>query len=128
MLPLFFISIFIWDMINQLEEKYLKMQEPHRSCLLAVREIILAFDDNLNESIKYGMPFFSYGKKMFCYFWFDKKTKEPYIGFAEGHQMNHPMLIAGNRTRIKIFPLSSDKDLPIADLKKVLDEVVKLMH
>jgi len=63
---------------------------------------------------------------MFCYFWFDKITKEPYIGFSEGRYMKHPSLIAGSRKRIKIFNLNPNKDLAIDNLNEVLQEAIAL--
>ena len=76
---------------------YLNKEEPNKSCLLALRNIILSQDENITETTKYGMPCFCYKKKMFCYLWIDKKTTEPYILFVEGKHLNHPKLETGNR-------------------------------
>jgi len=58
---------------------------------------------------------------MFCYFWIDKKTKEPYIGLVEGNRINHPLLEKGNRARIKIFRISMHRDIPIDTIKEILN-------
>ena len=75
---------------------YFQHDEPNKSCLLALRDIILAEDERLTATIKYGMPCFCYENKMCCYLWTDKKTAEPYILFAEGNRLEHPKLDAGD--------------------------------
>lgn len=112
-------------MITDLECIYLKQEEPVKSCLLALREIILSFNEHLTESVKYGMPFFSYKGKMFCYFWFHKKSKEPYIGFMKGKFMKNKSLVAGDRKLIKILAVDPEKDIDISLLREVLKEAIK---
>ena len=65
-------------MIREIDNYYLNKEEPNKSCLLALRGIILDQDTNVTETQKWGMPCFCYKKKMFCYLWTDKKTDEPY--------------------------------------------------
>jgi hypothetical protein len=115
-------------MINDLEEAYIKQEEPHRSCLFALRDIILELGPELTESLKYGMPFFSYKGKMFCYFWKDKKTKLPYVGVVKGSLINHPKLEQGNRSLIKIFCFDPNKDIPIKELTSVLHKAMSLYY
>ncbi len=62
----------------QLDNFYLQQSEPTQGCLLALREIILKQDKNITAELKYGMPFFCYKGKMFCYLWVHKKYKQPY--------------------------------------------------
>lgn len=113
-------------MILDLENYYLNKQEPNRSCLLALRGIILKQDKNVTETKKYGMPCFCYKKKMFCYLWTDKNTDEPYILFVEGKHLDHPELEKGNRSRMKIFRVNPKKDLPIQILKLLLNHALDL--
>jgi len=71
--------------------------------------------------------FHSFATKEKCfYFWFDKKTKHPYIGMVEGKHLDHPKLIAGNRTRMKILPIDPTKDLPIRSIKTILKQALDL--
>ena len=49
-----------------IESFYLDKDEPNKNCLLALRDIILNQDDNIIETVKYGMPCFCYKNKMFC--------------------------------------------------------------
>lgn len=62
--------------------------EPTQSCLLALRNLILSHNPSITPEWKYGMPFFYYKGKMLCYLWTNKKTGQPYIGFADGNKMD----------------------------------------
>ncbi|MCG6186858.1 DUF1801 domain-containing protein [Maribellus maritimus] len=105
---------------------YLSSEEPNRSCLLALRNIILQQDNNVTETKKYGMPCFCYRKKMFCHLWTDKKTHEPYILMVEGRHLNHPDLETGNRSRMKIFRVNPNKDLPLDTIETILNQALNL--
>lgn len=50
-------------MIEALHNYYLNKKEPNKSCLLALRSIILNQDTNITETQKWGMPCFS---KLYC--------------------------------------------------------------
>ena len=113
-------------MRNDLDEYYLAQQEPTKSCLLAMRHIILSHNSEISEAWKYRMPFFLYRKKMFCYLWIDKKTGEPYLGLMDGNKISHKRLVTGTRSRIKILPLNNQKDLPVKIIKEVLDLCMKV--
>jgi hypothetical protein len=84
--------------MNVLENYYEKLEEPAKSCLLALRTIILNQDKDVSAAWKYGMPFFCYKGKMFCYLWVHKKHRQPYIG----------------------------QDLPIATIKTVIQKAIDL--
>jgi hypothetical protein len=113
-------------MVPELEAYYSNQEEPNRSCLLALRTIILAQDDQVTETRKWGMPCFCYRKKMFCYLWTDKKTNEPYLLMVEGKYLHHPGLEAGNRSRMKIFRIDPKEDIPIESVKTLLDNALDL--
>ena len=83
--------------MNKKDDFYLNKEDPNKSCLLALRSIILKQDESVTETIKYGMPCFCYKKKMFCYLWVDKKTDQPYILMVEGKLLEHPNLETGDR-------------------------------
>ena len=78
-------------MVDKLHDYYLSKKEPNKSCLLALRSLILQQDPNITETQKYGMPCFCYRKKMFCYLWTDKKTDAPYLLMVEGKHLDHPL-------------------------------------
>ncbi|RYY31353.1 MAG: DUF1801 domain-containing protein [Chitinophagaceae bacterium] len=106
---------------------YSNLTEPNAGCLTALRNIILKHDHNITESIKYGMPFFSYQKKMLCYFWRDKKSGLPYIGFMEGRNLRFDWLEAGDRARIRIMYIDPYEDIPVKKLKQTLSASIDLL-
>lgn len=108
------------------ENFYLNKTEPNKSCFLALRDIILNRDEYISETTKYGMPCFCYKHKMFCYLWVDKKTDEPYILFVEGNRLIHSKLKAGTRSRMKIFPVNPNEDIPVTLISKILDMALDL--
>src|SRR5690606_36372201 len=99
-------------MADQLHRYYLDKEEPNKSCLLALRRIILGQVSDITETQKWGMPCFCYKKKMFCYLWTDKKTGKPYLLMVEGRYLDHPELEVGDRSRMKIFRVEPGQDLP----------------
>lgn len=113
-------------MVNDLENFYLRHEEPAQSALLELRKIILRQDKNITEEWKYSMPFFCYRKKMFCYLWIEKKSGDPYIGFVEGNRIEHPALIKGSRMRMKIMPVNPGKDLPVRSINQVMKQALDL--
>jgi uncharacterized protein YdhG (YjbR/CyaY superfamily) len=108
------------------EDFYLSKTEPNKSCLLALRSIILRQSPDITETVKYGMPCFCYKKKMFCYLWTDKKNAEPYILMVEGMLLSHPKLEAGSRARMKILSVNPNRDLDIDAINEVLQEGLTL--
>jgi Domain of unknown function (DU1801) len=113
-------------MINDLDNFYLQQDEPVKSCLLALREIILAQDEHITAAWKYGMPFFCYKGKMFCYLWVHKKLHQPYLGIVEGKHIDHPQLVMEKRSRMKTMLFDAGKDLPIKTIRAILKEAIGL--
>ena len=113
-------------MADSLHNYYLGKEEPNKSCLLTLRSIILEQDSHITETQKYGMPCFCYKKKMFCYLWTDKKTDEPYLLMVEGNRLEHPDLEAGDRSRMKIFRVNPNKDIPVQKIKSILQMALDL--
>jgi len=112
--------------MQEIDNFYLNKEENLRHCLLALRDIILNLDENITTSLKYGMPFFLYKGKMFCYLWVKKETNIPYLGIVEGKRIEHPDLVLEERARMKIMLFDTDKDLPIKKIKSILNLVLDL--
>jgi hypothetical protein len=112
--------------LTQLDNFYLQKDEPIRGCLLALKDIILKQDENISAEWKYGMPFFCYKGKMFCYLWVHKKYHQPYIGIVEGQRFDHPKLIIEKRSRMKIMLFEADKDLPVETINDILRQALDL--
>lgn len=105
---------------------YFSKPEPNQSCLLTLKSIILDEDPNISESIKWGLPCFSYKKKMFCFLSIDKKNDEPYILFVEGNNLDFPELVRGDRKRMKVLPVNPNTDIPIKLLRTILNTAIDL--
>jgi hypothetical protein len=105
---------------------YLNKEEPNKSCLLALREIIKSCETNLSETIKYGSPCFLFHKKIVCYLMLEKKTDMPYILFCEGRQLDFPDLDAGDRKRMKVFRVNPNKDLPVVRIVFLINKAIDL--
>lgn len=112
--------------MNDIDDFYMGQEEPNKSCLLALRNIILELDGHVSPAWKYGMPFFTYKGKMFAYLWVQKKTLIPYIGIVEGNKIEHAALIAEKRSRMKIMLVDPNKDLPLKTIRSILGEALKL--
>ena len=91
-----------------------------------MKEIILSQDEAITNTWKYGMPFFCYRGKMFCYLWNHKKYKQPYIGLVEGGRFNEPFLIQEKRSRMKIMLLDPNEDLPMEAIQYILQQSLAL--
>jgi hypothetical protein len=113
-------------MLRDIDHFYLQKEEPVKSCLIALREIILKQDRDITVAWKYGMPFFCYKGKMFCYLWVHKTIQQPYIGFVEGKHLNHPKLLIEKRARMKIFLCDPEKDLPVKIIQTILKQALDL--
>ena len=80
----------------------------------------MQFDPRITEEWKYGMPFYYYNNKMFCYLWIHKKYKVPYIGFAEGRHLDHPDLLTEKRARMKVLLIHPERDISIKKIDLLL--------
>lgn len=114
--------------MEALDEFYFGKEEPLKSCLLALRDIILGTDGGISACQKYGMPCFCVGKKALCYLWTDKKTQEPYILFVDGQHLEHQRLEHGNRARMKILRLPSEEDLPLKIIQELIKKAISFLN
>ena len=108
------------------DDFFLKHPEPVKAVLLALREIILQQDAAISCVFKYGMPFFCYKRKMFCYLWIQKKSGKPYLGIVEGNRIEHPDLIMEKRSRMKIMLFDPFEDLPLYTIQLLLQQALDL--
>lgn len=90
-----------------------------------MREHIIGFDANITEAWKYRMPFYCYKGKMFCYLWTDKDNGMPYIGIVEGRKIDHPLLIQGERARMKILYINPEADMPLGTINEILETALR---
>ena len=112
--------------MRDIDNYYLKQAEPTKSCFLALQQIILSQDKEVTNVLKYGMPFFCYKGKMFCYLWHHKTYKLPYIGIVEGKYFDEAYLIQEKRARMKIMLIDPSVDLPIEAINNLLQKALNL--
>ncbi|MBP7558603.1 MAG: DUF1801 domain-containing protein [Chitinophagaceae bacterium] len=112
--------------MKALDDFYLKQEEPVRAVFLALRELILAQDKDVTNEWKYGMPFFCYKGKMFCYLWVHRKKGQPYIGLVEGKHFTQSFLLQEKRSRMKIMLLDPHRDLPVQKISAIIKQSLDL--
>jgi hypothetical protein len=118
-------------MIKDIDNYFLQKSEPQKSCLLAIRELLMREHDQIEEVWRYQMPFYCIRisaklSKRFCYLWVDKKTNTPYIGIVDGKLIDNPDLISEKRTRMKIFLVDPEKDLPVEKIRTIIQQAIAL--
>lgn len=113
-------------MLDPLDNYFFSKPEPLQSCLLYLRQFILSYNNNFSEQYKFKIPFYYFKNKWCCYLSISKKTQQIYIGFVQGHQLQHPKLLGEGRKQIKVFYVDPEKDIDIKSLKQILNLCVKL--
>ena len=112
--------------MKQLDDFYLNQEEPIKGIFLALKDIIIKQDKDITHVLKYGMPFFCYKGKMFCYLWIHKKLKQPYIGIVEGKHFDEPFLLQEARSRMKIMLFEPEEDLPVERIEQIIGQALHL--
>lgn len=113
-------------MLRPIDNYFLQQKEPVKSCLQFLRQHVLSYDKTITEAWRYGMPFYYYNEKRFCYLWVHKKIGQPYLGIVDGNQLHHPGLLSEKRSRMKIFLIDPGKDVPVSKVNGILKEVLAL--
>ena len=112
-------------MLSELDQFYIKLEEPNKSCFLALRDFILRYNEDITAEWKYKLPFFYYKGKMFCYLWKNKKTNLPYVCIVRSENINHPALVQEDRKKMKAFYLNPEGDLDFETLTLLFDEAIQ---
>ena len=105
---------------------FISKEEPLRSCLLALRSIILEMDTDIDEALKWHIPCYSYKNKMLCFINIEKKSNMPYILLVNGNKIDHPALEQGDRKQMKIFRVKPEEDIPIKLIQELLNKAIEL--
>ena len=112
--------------MREIDGFYLEKTEPNKSCLLALKDIILTYNSDFSAVWKYRLPCFMHQNQIFCYLWIDRKTQFPYIAIGKGVKIDHPDLIQGNRTFVKLLMINPNEDIPIDTIHHVFDMAMAL--
>jgi Domain of unknown function (DU1801) len=113
------------SVMKEIDQYFESHEEPVKGCLSALRKMILHHNKNITEVWRYRMPFYQYDGKRFCYLWYDKKRKVPYLGIVNGTAFNDPDLLQENRSRMKVFLIDPNKDIPIKRVNEILKRAVE---
>ncbi len=112
--------------MKDIDNFYLDQEEPIKSCLLALKTIILDYNEKFESRWYYRLPCFMYQNQIFCYLWIDKKSQHPYIAIGKGVKIEHPDLIRGNRTFVKLLMIDPEKDIPLKKIHTIFDMAMAL--
>lgn len=110
--------------MKSLTDFYLAQEEPVKGIFLVLRDFILTQNGEITHELKYGMPFFCYKGKMFCYLRTHKQYKQPYIGFVEGKLFDESFMLQEKRSRMKIFLIDPSADLPIEQIEFLVQKAL----
>lgn len=110
--------------MRPIDQFFLQKEEPVKSCLQFLRTYLSAFDPHITEEWKYGLPFYYYKGKMFCYLWIHKKYKQPYIGIVRSATIEHPKLLIEDRKKMKILLVNPQQDVPVKTITKILKQAL----
>jgi hypothetical protein len=112
--------------LTPLDNYFGSKDEPMKGFLLALKDLILRYDAEMEVSCKWRPHFFSLGKNMICYLTIQNKTNRPYLGFGFGMEINHPALLSEGRKMIKVIYFDEEEDIDIDLLYGILKEVTQI--
>lgn len=107
-------------MQNRIDNYFISLPEPERSCLLFLRNFILEFSTKITEKRKFNTPFYYSEGRWLCYISYHPKTRKIHISFVNGFKISHPKLFAEGRKKMKIFHINAHENIDIKSLKKIL--------
>lgn len=107
-------------MITPLDNYYMQLDEPYKGCMMALRDIILSFDEEIVQEYSWKLPFFKYRSKMFCYLNINKKTKLPYVSFYKGPDLGHIELEREGRKMFSVWYVDPTEDIDVDCLLQIL--------
>lgn len=111
--------------MREIDKFYYEQKEPIKSCLEALKSIILDYCPEFEHVWKYRLPCFIYKERIFCYLWIDKKSQQPYLAIGQGIKIDHPMLIQEKRTWSKRLNINASEDIPIDVIYEIFDMVME---
>lgn len=109
---------------NSLNNYFLNLPEAEQQCFLYLRDYLKNFNQEITEHLKFNVPFYYYKNKWLCYFTYQPKTKQSYIGFVDGKFLKHKKLEFKGRTLIKQYNIIANEDLRLKELDAILTEAI----
>lgn len=110
------------------ENYILNQPERYQSIILHVVSIVSKVIPEIELLYKYGIPYFYYKKKPFCYLAPNHKKGFVDIGFARGFQLvrNQEFLVDQNRNTVKSLRYFSLEAINNSILEDVINEAMTL--
>lgn len=98
-------------LIDDLDNYYLKHQEPIQGCLLALRDIILKTNKDIISLRKYRIPFFYYKNNRLAFLWVYRK--KIVVGFIIDKHIYTVVPGIKRKDEIETILLDPNTDIPI---------------
>lgn len=106
------------------QEYIFRQPEKYQVIILHIIDVVERIIPEAELLFKYGIPYFYYKKKPFCYLAPNHKKEFVDVGFARGFQLkqNQEFLISENRNTVKSLRYFSIEEIDNKILEKVIEE------
>lgn len=101
---------------------YHKQPEPYQSCLLALREIILAHNPHIVHGKLFQIPFFWYKDYKLAFLWM--KGKKLVLGFVEDLKLQKQEPGICRRNQYESMVIDPLADIPVKTIAKKLQKLM----
>ncbi|NEW84700.1 MAG: DUF1801 domain-containing protein [Mariniphaga sp.] len=108
----------------ELENYYLKQNEPIRECLLALKQIIMGVSDQITHERKFQIPFFSYKGKKLGFLWMNRKKL--ILGFVTDKSILTPEDGIRLKDQLEMIQINPNADLPKELIVAKLQEIIRM--
>lgn len=110
------------------DEYIFRQPEIQQSILLHVISVVKKVLPDAELLLKYGVPYFYYKKRAFCYLAHSQKKGYVDVGFARGFKLkkNQEFLVDENRNTVKSLRYYSLESIDNAILEDVIKEAADL--
>jgi hypothetical protein len=110
-----------------IEQYLLNLSEEKRQLATQLRDIILAAEPKLTESIKWNNLTYSYGKVNLVFIYSYPKVDYINLGFLHAVELNDPQkLFEGTGKGMRHIKVKTSKDISSSQIKKWVKEAVQL--
>ena len=113
--------------MDKIDQYLLSLPDSKRAAALELREIILSADKIITEAIKWNNLNFTIFKNNFAFIYTYKQVDYINLGFFQAVDLFDPKkLFEGTGEKMRHIKVKSPKDIPAAQVKKWVKEVVAL--
>lgn len=113
--------------MKSIDQVYDSYPEDVKSLFLAIRSIILGFDDHLTEEVKYGAPCFLYKGKIIIFLMYSK-SKETYLLLSYGKYLKHDLIDFKGRKSMQLLMLDVNNDIPIDVMRNLFVQLADAVN